>query len=82
MSDAEKATMIKKGWQFRGNFNEPRLSEVAAMYREIGLEVCLRPWEPDTDKSCRQCLQADPRRFRSLYTRPPATSAGGDSPNA
>ncbi|MBA4391052.1 MAG: hypothetical protein C0399_08950 [Syntrophus sp. (in: bacteria)] len=70
----------KAGWERRFIACEPRLSEMAEMYEEIGLEVHLEPLsktkelEEDTDsctsKGCTVCFDADRERYRIIFTRP------------
>ena len=56
------ALLKEKGWE-PGNIDatlileEPRLSEVAALYRELGFEVRLEPVDPGPQIDCRRCLK-------------------------
>jgi hypothetical protein len=67
MSREEELTA--QGWRKQATTDEPRLSEMAAMYAEIGFEVLLEPFHPGQEKGCSGCLAASPERFKTLYTR-------------
>ena len=58
-----------QGWQRQATYDEPRLSEMADMYREIGLEVCLEPFDPDEEPGCTDCMASMPERYKTIYTR-------------
>lgn len=75
----EKALTLQ-GWERRMTLDDPRLSEMAAVYREIGYEVHLEPVHPEEEQGCTRCLTKSPERLRTLYTRkkkPAAGDAGG-----
>jgi hypothetical protein len=60
----------KQGWQRRFTADEPRLSEAAHQYEEIGFEILLEPVAPES-QDCTTCL-TDPAsrdRYRTIYTR-------------
>ncbi len=57
-----------QGWSKRTTYDEPRLSEVAALYEELGFEVRLEPFYP-MDKLCSDCLLDEPDRFKTIYVR-------------
>jgi hypothetical protein len=42
---------------------------MTALYEEIGLEVHLEPFQPETPESCSGCMTAFPERYRTIYTR-------------
>jgi hypothetical protein len=77
-----------EGWTRQFVANEPRLSEAAELYRELGLEVLLEPLpetarcddcegEAETDKSeCRVCYQGVEDQYRVIFTRPPKKEEG------
>ncbi len=61
----------KLGWRRRFIADEPRLSEAAQMYGEIGEDVHLKPLD-DADlegPDCMECYKARPGMFRVIYTR-------------
>ena len=58
------------GWERRTTIDEPRLSELVALYSELGFEVMLRPVSKDElGEECTECLMAKPDRYRTIYTR-------------
>jgi hypothetical protein len=72
--------LIKAGWETRFVACEPRLSEMAAMYEEIGFEVHLEPLPAKEElevaeasscdeKGCSACFEVDPERYRIIFTR-------------
>jgi len=61
--------LIAQGWEKRTAYDEPRLSEIAATYEELGFEVLLEPLPPVSGADCSTCLMADANRFRTIYTR-------------
>ncbi|MEJ2101972.1 MAG: hypothetical protein P8X68_18655 [Desulfobacterales bacterium] len=58
-----------QGWQRQATYDEPRLSEIVDMYKEIGLEVHLEPFHPDEEPGCTDCIAAMPERYKTIYTR-------------
>ena len=58
-----------QGWQRQATYDEPRLSEMADMYREIGLEVRLEPFIPDEEPGCTGCMAKMPQQYKTIYTR-------------
>jgi len=73
--------LIMAGWEKRFIACEPRLSEMADMYREIGFEVLLEPLPTNEEieskgcgtscdeKECTVCYDADTARYRVIFTR-------------
>jgi hypothetical protein len=73
--------LIRAGWEKRFIACEPRLSEMADMYREIGFEVLLEPLPTKEEieaqdcgtscdeKGCTVCYGADTTRYRIIFTR-------------
>ena len=60
-----------EGWTRRSTLDEPRLSEVVELYRELGFEVLLRPPSRDElGEECSECYFAEGARFMTVYTRP------------
>jgi len=59
----------QQGWEKRFTMDEPRLSEMADQYRELGFEVLLEPVDL-TSEECTSCMAADPKRYKTIYTRP------------
>ena len=58
-----------EGWQRQSTYDEPRLSEMAEMYREIGLEVHIEPFHPEDEKGCVSCLTTVLDIYNTIYTR-------------
>lgn len=69
--------LVAAGWERRFIACEPRLSEMVAMYQEIGFEVHLEPLpsKEEMDQSgceesgCTACFDVDPERFRIIFTK-------------
>ena len=61
--------LIRQGWQKQVTYDEPRLSELVDMYREIGFEVHLEPFDPLREPGCTRCMQESAERFQTIYTR-------------
>ncbi len=72
--------LIRAGWEKRFVACEPRLSEMAEMYEEIGFEVHLEPLPAKEEleaaeasscdeKACSACFEVDPNRYRIIFTR-------------
>jgi len=51
--------------------DEPRLSEMADQYRELGFEVLLEPVDTSSEE-CITCLKGPDfhDRYKTIYTRP------------
>ena len=58
-----------QGWQKKGTYDEPRLSEVVKMYEELGFEVRLELFEPNQGTDCTECMRASADQFKIVYTR-------------
>jgi hypothetical protein len=61
--------LVLEGWERQITLDEPRLSEVAEMYRETGFEVRIAPFDPDREAGCTRCMQASAERYKTIYTR-------------
>ena len=61
--------LAAQGWQRQATCDEPRLSEMADLYRKIGLEVHVEPFHPEDEKGCIGCLAEAPERYQTIYTR-------------
>ena len=59
----------RQGWKKQATYDEPRLSEMAEMYKEIGLEVRLEPFNPDEEPGCTGCMASMPEQYKTIYTR-------------
>jgi hypothetical protein len=69
ISVTREQELTRQGWQKQATYDEPRLSELVDMYREIGFEVHLEPFDPLQEPGCTGCLEASPERYRTIYTR-------------
>ncbi len=61
--------LASQGWEKQATYDEPRLSEVVDTYREIGLEVHLRPFHPNDEPGCAVCMASMPEKYKTIYTR-------------
>jgi len=61
--------LILEGWKKQSTLDEPRLSEMAEMYNEIGFEVYLEPFDPDEESGCFECMKISPQKYKTIYTR-------------
>jgi hypothetical protein len=61
--------LSRQGWQRQATYDEPRLSEMVDMYKEIGLEVRLEPFDPDEEPGCTDCMASMPEKYKTIYTR-------------
>lgn len=57
------------GWEKRATYDEPRLSEMVEMYKEIGFEVLLEPFSSDEEPGCAECMKDSPQQYKTIYTR-------------
>jgi hypothetical protein len=65
------------GWTRQFVACEPRLSEMAEMYRDIGFEVLLEPLPVKGDVNveickashCTACFDADQEKYKIIFTR-------------
>ena len=64
-----QAQLARQGWQRQATYDEPRLSEMVDIYRDIGLEVHLEPFHVDDQPGCNGCMAAKPELYRTIYTR-------------
>jgi hypothetical protein len=58
----------KQGWEKRFTMDEPRLSEMAEQYKELGFEVLLEPVDTSSEE-CISCITAFPELYKTIYTR-------------
>jgi hypothetical protein len=58
-----------EAWKDRGAFDEPRLSDVVEMYKELNFEVLLVDFDPDAQTECVACMRLEPERYKTVYTR-------------
>ncbi len=67
MTPEEK--LICNGWEKKATYDDPRLSEMVALYTELGLEVHLEPFNADHERGCTSCMNLLPDQFKTIYTR-------------
>jgi len=72
--------LVQEGWQRRFVAAEPRVSEMAELYKETGFEVHLEPLsaveEPDkSGEECKTCFEGFEDQYKVIYTR----EKGGES---
>jgi hypothetical protein len=67
-ANPQAAAADDAGWTRRFTASEPRLSEMAALYRSLGFDVQLGEATPEPGQDCLVCA-LDPS-FRTIYTRP------------
>ena len=63
------AALAGEGWERRATYCDPRLSELVEMYEELGYEVYLKPFDPDEERECAECMKVSPEKYETLYTR-------------
>ncbi len=61
--------LTRQGWKRQATYDEPRLSEMADMYEEIGLKIHLEPFHPDDEPGCTGCMASMPEPYKTIYTR-------------
>ena len=64
-----KEKLIQQGWEKQATYDDPRLSEMVDMYKEIDLEVHLEPFNAANEEGCTGCMQLRPDMFKTIYTR-------------
>jgi hypothetical protein len=62
-------TLIGEGWKKQATYDDPRLSEMVEIYRQIGFEVHLEPFKPENEDDCTGCMQSTPGLYKTIYTR-------------
>ena len=70
--------LTAQGWQRRATYDEPRLSEMIAMYKDIGFEVHVEPIHPEEENGCTGCMQLTPDLYKTVYTRGKPSSNSDD----
>jgi len=57
------------GWQSRYVGSEPKVSEIAQTYRELGFEVKIDDFNPVNCGTCTMCFDESPLQHQVVYTR-------------
>lgn len=58
-----------KGWTLRGIYDDPRLTELASLYEDLGFRVHLAPCTSALVSGCKECLKHTPEKYKVLYTK-------------
>jgi hypothetical protein len=62
--------LIEEGWERRSILDEPRLSEVVQLYRDMGLEVKVVDLTPEMiEEGCDTCLVGGLENYKVVYTK-------------
>ncbi len=61
--------LARAGWERKTTSDEPRLSEIVEMYKEIGFEVHLESFNPEEEPGCTDCMKESPEKYKVIYTR-------------
>jgi hypothetical protein len=69
MGVTREEELTAQGWERQATYDEPRLSEMADTYKDIGFEVHLEPFDADEEPGCTTCMAMTPDRFKTIYTR-------------
>jgi hypothetical protein len=64
-----KEELARQGWVKQTTYDEPRLSEIAEIYDEMGFEVLIEPFAPGDEPGCSVCMKHQPDRYKTIYTR-------------
>lgn len=75
---ARQEELMAQGWQRRATYDEPRLSEMIALYKNIGFEVHIEPIHPEEEKNCTGCMEHMPDMYKTVYTRGKPSSNSDD----
>jgi len=69
-NNMSKNTQLEKdGWENRGVFDDPKLSDVVEIYEEMGFEVRLEPFEPEEESGCVRCMMLQPDKYKTVFVR-------------
>jgi len=69
MTLTREEKLIEQGWTRQSTNDEPRLSELVQIYRDIGYEVHLEPFHPEEEAGCSQCMQTAADHCKTIYVR-------------
>ena len=59
----------REGWQKQSTHDEPRLSELTELYKDIGYDVHLEPFHPEQEPGCTGCMTLETDRYKTIYIR-------------
>jgi len=69
VTDIKSDKLEKEGWERRSILDEPRLSEVVMMYKEMGLEVKVIELDTGFADGCKTCVTGHKGKLKVVYTR-------------
>jgi hypothetical protein len=58
-----------EGWEVKYIGDEPRLSEQMELFKEIGFEVMIKPFNADECSGCTECFVNSVKPLSVLYVR-------------
>lgn len=61
--------LVKEGWKKQTTYDEPRLSEMVELYKDIGYEVHVEAFVPEESPGCSECMKIAPDKYQTIYTR-------------
>jgi len=63
--------MSDEGWMRRTIADEPRLSELIEMYKELEFETKVQNLTPEDfeDEMCNECMKMNMEKYKVIYTR-------------
>ncbi len=67
MSSAKE--LYQNGWEKMGTYDEPRLSELVDLYKDLGFKICLLPFQPDLEEGCKECMKANPENYKTIFIK-------------
>jgi len=65
--DAVKACI--KGWEKRGVYDDPKLTQIVETYEDLGFLVRLGPFQPEIKAGCIKCFKKNPDKYKVVYTK-------------
>lgn len=66
---SRKEQLERQGWKKQTTYDEPRLGELVAAYKEAGLDVRVEEPDPDDTAECQACFGGSAGRLKTIYTR-------------
>jgi len=58
-----------KGWEKRGIYDDPQLTRLLEIYKELGFIARLEPFRSAMQEGCNECMKENPERYKVLYTK-------------
>ena len=69
MTSTREEKLTEQGWTRQSTNDEPRLSELVQLYRDIGYEVHLEPFHPEEEPGCSECMNNSVERYKTIYVK-------------